>query len=95
MAYGQLFNDSIMGSLLCENNCLFSYTGPYKKSLRPVGLGEYCLYTDLEKNKLHELHGVQLLKRFSAIFDLFSAKFGSLNVQIRNNFKNVSFIAYK
>ena len=33
-------------------------------------------------------------KRFSAKFVLFSAKFDSLNVQIRNNFNNVIFIAY-
>ena len=31
----------------------------------------------------------------SAKFDNFSAKFGSLNVQIRKNFKNVIFIVYK
>ena len=49
----------------------------------------------LGKNKLLELRGVQLLKRFSAKFVLFSAKFGPLNVQIRKNFKNVIFIAYK
>ena len=44
------------------------------------------------KNKLHELRWVQL---FSAKFVNFSAKFGSLNMQIRNNFKNVIFIACK
>ena len=38
----------------------------------------------LGKNKLHKLRRVQLFKRFSAQFVLFSAKFGSLNVQIRN-----------
>ena len=47
------------------------------------------------KNELHELRGVQFFKWFSAKFVLFSAKFGSLNMQIRNNFKNVIFIAYK
>ena len=38
-----------------------------------------------KKNEPHELCRVQLLKRFSA-------KFGSLNVPIRNNFKNIIFI---
>ena len=37
----------------------------------------------LGKNKPHELGGVQFFKRFSAQFVKFSAKFGSLNVQIR------------
>ena len=32
------------------------------------------------------------LKRFSTKFLIFSTKFGSLNVQIRNNFKKVIFI---
>ena len=47
------------------------------------------------KNKLHELRGGKLLKKFPAKFVLFSAKLGSLNVQIRNTFKNVIFQAYK
>ena len=41
----------------------------------------------LGKNKLHELRGVQFLKRFSAKFVKFSAKCGSLNVQIRRRKK--------
>ena len=41
-----------------------------------------------KKKKLHELRGVQFLKRFSA-------KFVSLNVPIRNNFTNIIFIACK
>ena len=44
-----------------------------------------------EKNQLHEFHGVQFLKRFSA-------KFESLNVQIRNNFtlfcRNFKFVIF-
>ena len=47
----------------------------------------------LGKNKLHELRGVQPLFWFSAKFVNISAKFGFLNMQIRNNFKNVVFIA--
>ena len=35
------------------------------------------------------------LKYFLPNLSFFSAKFGSLNVQIRNNLKNVIFIAYK
>ena len=46
---------------------------------------------DLEKNLLHELRGGQFLKRFSAKFVRFSAKFGSLNMQINN----IIFIACK
>ena len=46
-------------------------------------------YPRLEKNELHELHGVQLLKRFSAKFLIFSVKFASSNMQI----KNIIFIA--
>ena len=49
----------------------------------------------LGKRELHELRGVQLFKRFSAKFVNFSVKLESLNVQIRNNFKNVIFIACK
>ena len=52
-------------------------------------------WSRLRKNKLHELHGDQVFKRFSAKFVNFSAKFGSLNVQIRSNFKNIIFIACK
>ena len=40
------------------------------------------------KNELHELRGVKFLFGFSAKLVYFSAKLGSLNVQIRNNFKN-------
>ena len=47
--------------------------------------------SDLEKNKLHELRGVQLFKRFSAALADFSAKFGFLNMQVRTNFQNVIF----
>ena len=39
--------------------------------------------------------GFNFFKRFSAKFVNLSAKFGSLNVQIRNNFKNNIFIACK
>ena len=42
----------------------------------------------LRKNKLCELHGVQLFKRFSA-------KFGFLDLQVRTYFQNVIFIARK
>ena len=49
----------------------------------------------LGKNELQELCGVQLLKRFSAKLVKFSVKFGSLNMQIINNFKNIIFIACK
>ena len=38
----------------------------------------------LGKNKLHELRGVQLLKRFSAKLVDFSAKFGFFDVQVKN-----------
>ena len=44
------------------------------------------LHTRPEK-KLHKLREVQLLKIFSATFVKLSAKFGSLNLPIRNNFK--------
>ena len=37
---------------------------------------------------------LDLKKRFSAKFVLFSAKFGSLNVQIKNTINKVTFIAY-
>ena len=48
------------------------------------------------KNKLHEIRRVQLKKKdFLPNLWNFSAKFGSLNVQIRNNFKNIIFIACK
>ena len=47
------------------------------------------------KNKLHELRGIHLFFLFSAKLVHFSANFGSLKVQIRNNFKNVMFIACK
>ena len=49
----------------------------------------------LGKNELHELRGVQYFKRYSAKFVNFSAKFGSLNIQIRNNLKNIIFISCK
>ena len=49
----------------------------------------------LVKNKLHELRKVQLFFGFSVKFVILSAKFGFLNMQIRNNFKKVIFIAYK
>ena len=49
----------------------------------------------LGKNKLQELRGVHFLKRSSANFVKFSAKFGSLNMQIRNNFGNIIFIVCK
>ena len=50
--------------------------------------------TRLGINKLHELRKVQFLKSFSAKFFKFSAKFGSLNMQIRHYFKNIIFIAF-
>ena len=40
----------------------------------------------LGKKKLVELHKVQLLKSVSAKFVKFSAKFASLNLNIKNNF---------
>ena len=49
----------------------------------------------LEKNELHELRGVNFVFGFSTKLVHFSANFGSLNVKIRNNFKNVIFIACK
>ena len=49
----------------------------------------------LGKNKLHKLHGVNFFKRFSAKFVNFFAKFGCLNLHIRNNLNNVIFIACK
>ena len=52
-------------------------------------------FTRLRTNKLHELHGAQLFKIFPAKFLKFSALFASLNVEIRNNFKNIIFIACK
>ena len=48
----------------------------------------------MKKKEPHELRGVQLFKRFSTKLVLFSAKFGSLNMQIRNNFQNVILIGY-
>ena len=56
---------------------------------------EIAPHTRLGKNKLHELLRVQLFKRFSGKFVNFPAEFGSLNVQIRNNFRNVNFIVCK
>ena len=67
----------------------FTFPHPLESLLEIFGLDD----PRLEKNELHELCGVQFLKRFSAKFVKFSAKFGSLNVQIRNNFKNIFFIA--
>ena len=49
----------------------------------------------LGKNKLHELRSVQLFFWFSAKFVNISDKFEFLNMQIRNNLKNVIFIACK
>ena len=63
----------------------------------------------LGKNKLNELRGFQIFETFSAKFVKFSAKFvkfsakfvkfsvkfESMNVQIRNNFKNIIFRASK
>ena len=49
----------------------------------------------LGKYELHEPHGVQLFKRFSAKFVNISAKFGFLNMRTRNNFKNVILVACK
>ena len=46
------------------------------------------------KKELNELC-IQLSKRFSAKSVSISTKFGLLNMQIRNNFKNVFFIACK
>ena len=47
------------------------------------------------KKGVHEFREFQFLNRFSAKFVLFSAKFGTLNVQIRNTFKNIIFIGCK
>ena len=49
----------------------------------------------LGKSQLNELRRVQIIYRFSAKFVNFSAKFKSSNVQIRNNFKKIIFIACK
>ena len=46
--------------------------------------------SDLEKNELHEVHEVELFKRFSAKLVDFSAKFGFLDVQITNNLKKLN-----
>ena len=47
----------------------------------------------LGKNDLNNLRGSNFFKRFSANYFKFSAKFGSLNVQTENNFKNIILIA--
>ena len=47
------------------------------------------------KNELYKLRGVQFFFGFSAKLVHFSANFRSLNTQIKNNFKNVIFIACK
>ena len=65
------------------------------KVVKLVGGGSVINEARLWKNKLLELHRVQFLKRVSSKFVKFSGKFGSLNVQIRNNFKNIIFIACK
>ena len=49
----------------------------------------------LGKNELCELRGAQLFKRFSAKLVHSSGNFEPLNVQITNNLKTVTFIAYK
>ena len=54
-----------------------------------------ALLAGLEKNKLHELRGVKLFNRFSAKLVDFSAKCELLDLQVRNNFQNVIFIACK
>ena len=54
-----------------------------------------CVHGRLRKNKLHELCGVQFLKQIFRLICKFSAKFGSLNVPIRNNIENIIFIAFK
>ena len=52
------------------------------------------IWNRLGKKELRELHRVKLKKKIFK-FVKFSAKFGSLNVQIKNNFKNIIFIACK
>ena len=71
---------------ICHRN---SYRNLY---LKQALLYRFCYPTFLSeirlgKNELHELRGVQFFKRFPAKYVKFSTKFGSLNVQIRNNFK--------
>ena len=51
--------------------------------------------TRLGGKKLHELWGIQLFILVFAKFTNISAKFEFLNMQIKNNFKNVIFIACK
>ena len=53
------------------------------------------MFGQTRKKKLHELRGVQLFKRFSAKLVDFSAKFGFLDLQVKNSFQNVIFIACK
>ena len=50
---------------------------------------------DFEKTNSMNSAEFNLKKRFSAKFVKFSAKFRPLNEQIRNNFKNIIFIACK
>ena len=66
-----------------------------KNSLFSLLVVDFVSFGQTWKNELHELHGVQLLKIFSAKFVNFSDKFAYLNVQIRKNFKNIIFIVYK
>ena len=68
--------------------------------LNPPNTSFLCLlfqhiHPSFHLHVFHELRRVQFKKRFSAQFVQFSDKFGSLNVQIRNNFKNIIFIACK
>ena len=65
-----------------------------KKTISPAVRGSVNR-PRLEKNQHHEIRRVQFLKRSSAKFVQFYAKFRPLNVQIRNNFKNIRFIACK
>ena len=45
--------------------------------------------------KVAYFRSLTCFKRFSAKFVKFLAKFGSLKMQIRYNFKNITFIAFK
>ena len=53
----------------------------------------YSLHTDLEKT--NSMNSAEFNKKKHAKFVQFSAKYESLNVQIRNNVKNILFIACK
>ena len=80
--------DENLHTLYKKSSIMLKYNG--------IHLETFCVKRlSLRLGKLHKLRGVQLFERFSSKFVIFSAKFGSLNLQIRNNFKNIIFIACK